>query len=346
MLVGYLVWIVTILPFIIGQTLPAGHSPKLGYAFDGFPVYGPYTDGGVVPTDLDICNGRTHPTLGYLYHTTQAAPYTFGCYAGQVLCSNFMMMNRPECVNTAPSSGSVSLTCSELGLISGVKIQEVPWTIVSGNIPTRARCTVTDCPSTAAYCWDTNNTMDTAYTSMISCTEQSNELVIQANGVPNHFIGKFPMSTSTYHLNRPADNPNSLSEQSYTWRIPKYPTMKSIFPTSSIVTNVDALPFGPTGFAINSVPFFNMYNSGMLDAVNGDEGFEVLDMCLGHAQMQGGYHYHTIPYCLINEINGATNNVVCGNGGLTGTTMPTATAPNLVHHFTVIAVLLFITVSI
>eukprot|EP00800_Vazella_pourtalesii_P010690 TRINITY_DN2609_c0_g1_i2.p1 TRINITY_DN2609_c0_g1~~TRINITY_DN2609_c0_g1_i2.p1 ORF type:complete len:362 (+),score=37.54 TRINITY_DN2609_c0_g1_i2:130-1215(+) len=322
---------IAFLPLMFGQFLPVGHSPKVGYAFDGFPVYGPNTDGGVLPSDLDICNGRNHPTLGYIYHTTSSAPYTFGCYAGQILCATFRMNAPAGCLSTPPSSGSVSLTCSDLGLISGVSIKEVPWMVAPSNIPSRVRCTVDSCLSTAPYCWLTNSTVDTAYTSSISCVEDGNRLTVTANGVPNHFIGKFPMTTSTYHLNRPQDNPNSLSEQSYTWYIPKYPTMKSTFPTQSIVTDINALPLGPTGFAINSVPFFNMYNAGMLDAVDGTDGFEVLDMCLGHPQNLGAYHYHATPYCLINEIQGVTNQVICENDNLIGTiTTPgsATTSPN------------------
>ncbi|KAI6650696.1 hypothetical protein LOD99_7747 [Oopsacas minuta] len=335
-----------ILHLVTVQSIPAGHSPKVGYAFDGYPVYGPYTDGGGLPTDLDICNGRNHPSLGYLYHTTVSAPYTFGCYAGEVLCANFNMNAPAGCLSSPPSSGATSLTCTDLGLISGVSIKEVPWTVIETNVPSRVRCTVESCASTAPYCWHTNNTANTAYTSSINCVENGNRLKITANGVPNHFIGKFPMSESTYHLNRPSDNPNSLSEQSFTWYIPKYPIMKSVFPTQSIVTDVNALPFGPTGFAINSVPFFNMYNMGMLDAVDGSEGFEVLDMCLGHPQMFGAYHYHTTPHCLINELNGVTNAVSCGNSNNAATSSPNpvvTNSPNSTTNSPTITLVLLVT---
>ena len=190
-----IVSLIAILPLVLGQTLPIGHSPKVGYAFDGFPVYGPNTDGAVSPTDLDICNGRNHPTLGYIYHTTASAPYTFGCYAGQILCDTFRMNAPDGCLTAPPTSGSVSITCSDLDLISGVSIKEVPWTVIQSNIPSRVRCTVSSCLSTAPYCWHTNNTISTPYTSSISCVENGNRLIITSNGVPNHFIGKFPMTT-------------------------------------------------------------------------------------------------------------------------------------------------------
>ncbi|TMW65914.1 hypothetical protein Poli38472_003679 [Pythium oligandrum] len=61
-------------------------SPLLGYAFDGFPIYGPYTESGVLPTDLDACNGRIGDDGTYRYHVTPAkAPYVIGCFRGEPL---------------------------------------------------------------------------------------------------------------------------------------------------------------------------------------------------------------------------------------------------------------------
>ncbi len=89
-------------------------SPVLAYAFDGFPVYGPYecTDAGCTdvvemksswdqvgdPTTnawtayqysakagaeyLDRCNGHVGPEGDYHYHSTSGFPYTIGCYMG------------------------------------------------------------------------------------------------------------------------------------------------------------------------------------------------------------------------------------------------------------------------
>lgn len=90
-------------------------SPILGYALDGFPIYGPY---GCVddecseiiefqsswiktgdpttyawdnydyvanndPTYLDQCNGRYDQKLGYHYRATENFPYLLGCYTGE-----------------------------------------------------------------------------------------------------------------------------------------------------------------------------------------------------------------------------------------------------------------------
>ena len=91
-------------------------SPIIGYAFDGFPIYGPYgcldTDCNQVvefksswerignpqtnawdahryvrnksATHLDQCNGRIGPDGTYRYHATFTFPYILGCYRGVV----------------------------------------------------------------------------------------------------------------------------------------------------------------------------------------------------------------------------------------------------------------------
>jgi len=68
-----------------------GHSALLGYARDGFGIYGVRGENGETLTnaDLDACHGHTHAitwdgatvTL-YHYHATYEFPYTVGCYAG------------------------------------------------------------------------------------------------------------------------------------------------------------------------------------------------------------------------------------------------------------------------
>ena len=69
------------------------HSPLVGYALDGFSMYGPRdADGTFIGNDeLDECHGHAGPvpdggTAGnaYHYHATEAFPYTLGCYRGQL----------------------------------------------------------------------------------------------------------------------------------------------------------------------------------------------------------------------------------------------------------------------
>ena len=68
-----------------------GHSALLGYARDGFGIYGNRGENGTALTDadLDVCHGHTHAILWdgvmvtmYHYHATKEYPYTLGCYRG------------------------------------------------------------------------------------------------------------------------------------------------------------------------------------------------------------------------------------------------------------------------
>jgi hypothetical protein len=67
---------------------PGKHSPLIGYAFDGYAIYGPNGEDGKPPTDLDECNGHSDPVRGYHYHVTNHFPYILGGYRGEVERSN------------------------------------------------------------------------------------------------------------------------------------------------------------------------------------------------------------------------------------------------------------------
>jgi hypothetical protein len=67
------------------------HSVLMGYALDGFGIYGSRGEGGVPLTtgDLDDCHGHTHLVEWdgqlrelYHYHATRTYPYTLGCFRG------------------------------------------------------------------------------------------------------------------------------------------------------------------------------------------------------------------------------------------------------------------------
>jgi hypothetical protein len=67
------------------------HSALLGYAFDGFGIYGYRGEDGTEVTndDLDECHGHTHTITWdeeevsmYHYHATREFPYTVGCFRG------------------------------------------------------------------------------------------------------------------------------------------------------------------------------------------------------------------------------------------------------------------------
>lgn len=69
----------------------AGHSALMGYAFDGFGIYGYHGEDGreLTNADLDACHGHTHVIEWdgrhveiYHYHATHEFPYVVGCFTG------------------------------------------------------------------------------------------------------------------------------------------------------------------------------------------------------------------------------------------------------------------------
>jgi len=74
----------------------SGHSKLVGYAADGFGIYGPRGTNGedITDADLDACHGHTHKVKFngktqkiYHYHATSEYPYTIGCYKGTPVAS-------------------------------------------------------------------------------------------------------------------------------------------------------------------------------------------------------------------------------------------------------------------
>ena len=79
------------LPLCIPSGKKGRHSKLIGWAFDGFPIYGPLGEDGeyMRNDDLDACHGHTHKVKIdgktkrlFHYHATQEFPYTVGCFRG------------------------------------------------------------------------------------------------------------------------------------------------------------------------------------------------------------------------------------------------------------------------
>jgi hypothetical protein len=103
-------------------------------------------------------------------------------------------------------------------------------------------------------------------------------LIIRSQGYPNHPTAVFPNS----------GNPNSIRVQDFTFRLPLEPRL---------AREITRVPMGPIGVALNGVVFFNPFEMGGMNAVEGYS--EVwLDSCCGHPQQEGVYHYHKYPSCV------------------------------------------------
>lgn len=112
--------------------------------------------------------------------------------------------------------------------------------------------------------------------------------VLTGNGLPvDTTTGTFPIS-----LNDPAfqidRNPNSIQTQNVALTLPLNPEQ-----TQQPV----CVPMGMIGVALNGVAIFNAFDAGGRDAV----AHEVQDLCSGHPERTGEYHYHGPSPCLPSE---------------------------------------------
>ncbi|HBH52446.1 MAG TPA: hypothetical protein DDY91_11195 [Planctomycetaceae bacterium] len=103
-------------------------------------------------------------------------------------------------------------------------------------------------------------------------------LIVRSQGYPNHPTAVFPNT----------GNPNTIRVQDFEFRFPLVPKRAA---------EITRLPMGPIGMAINGVVFFNPFEQGGMNAVEGYS--EVwLDSCCGHPEQRGVYHYHKYPSCV------------------------------------------------
>ncbi len=129
----------------------------------------------------------------------------------------------------------------------------------------------------------------------VEIIERGGQRIVRSNGLPDHAPGQFPN----------AGNPNSLSAQSYEFKMPLKPR-PAARPT----------PSGRAffGVAINGVPF----EPGTAEFWNRDPSsgwnYEAksgrinlgLDEHDAHVQPNGAYHYHGLPTGLIDKLGGDT----------------------------------------
>ena len=115
----------------------------------------------------------------------------------------------------------------------------------------------------------------------VNITISGDKYVFESHGVPDHDHGPFPSD----------NNPNTVAAQEHMYEVPK---------TTSVAEPPGCLPMGSIGMAINGVVLFNPYTAEGFNAVEG-EYKETFDDCDGHPQMQGVYHYHKIPSCLLHR---------------------------------------------
>ncbi len=112
--------------------------------------------------------------------------------------------------------------------------------------------------------------------------------VVSGNALPVKTpTGRFPIAPDDPAY-RYDTNPNAIGAQAVSLTLPAHPETA---PTPSCV------PMGMVGVALNGVAIFNALDDGGRDAV----AHEVQDLCDGHPQGRGEYHYHGPSPCLPGE---------------------------------------------
>ncbi|MDA8026403.1 MAG: YHYH protein [Actinomycetota bacterium] len=105
-------------------------------------------------------------------------------------------------------------------------------------------------------------------------------------------VGNFPISPSdpAYQYDT---NPNHISPNAISVSLPASPIVAS---------SPSCLPQGAIGVLTNGVMLFNALDAGSLDAV----AHETQDVCGGHPDHFGTYHYHNISSCILNNAKGSS----------------------------------------
>lgn len=127
-----------------------------------------------------------------------------------------------------------------------------------------------------------------------SITFDGTWVTIKCNALPDHKSAYYPVgnplheafSGTTFSGVTFAQNPNNISTQNITLKIPVNPVAAASHATT---------PMGVMGVALNGVPFFNQYAAGG-SPLSGE--IASFDQWWGHPQMTGMYHYHVEPLYL------------------------------------------------
>lgn len=143
---------------------------------------------------------------------------------------------------------------------------------------------------------------------------ESNQRIIKSNGIPDHNTGKFP--------NR--NNPNRISAQKYTFRIPLTPSKANVItpvhgaqpkgwrPPAAYMFGVaiNGIPFDPGAGEFWTNPYTGFSNrSWQKEAMHAELG---IDHHHAHVQPSGAYHYHGIPHGLVLKEKGDQHSSLIG----------------------------------
>ena len=116
---------------------------------------------------------------------------------------------------------------------------------------------------------------------------------IRADGLPNHATGAFPN----------AGNPNRISAQSNSFRMPLHPA-KAARPTYYPPNTLFGVAVNGVVFDPNTAEFWNGDRRWMIEALSGARPLGI-DQNNAHVQPNGAYHYHGVPTGLVATLGAA-----------------------------------------
>lgn len=155
-----------------------------------------------------------------------------------------------------------------------------------------------------------------AWTSQYRESTSGSTLKIGGNGLPNHYTGTYPTSSSTeagaavYH-----PDPSAIAISRIYTELPTSPTVAS---TPTCVQGV-------AGILFTGAMLFDALDADGRDAVAN----EIQDQCEGHPESNGAYHYHHVTNCFTDSTSGHSVQVgwaldgfgIYGPKGTTGATV-------------------------
>ena len=114
------------------------------------------------------------------------------------------------------------------------------------------------------------------------------ERVFATADIPEHPTGTFPVAANdpAYQFDR---NPNRIATQDFAFAIPADPV---------VAASPGCVP-GSVGILLSGVVLFNSLDAPGRDAV----AHETQDLCQGHPQASGVYHYHSGSSCVIDAFD-------------------------------------------
>lgn len=253
------------LPLPSQQQEPRLASPIVGYAFDGFPIYGFYDENGELPRHLDECNGRLRFDGKYCYHLIPPSRTSSKERSTLPLCLKGIDASQVDSllrvfkfpVDIRAVEG---LSLANLSRFDGLVIDENPTTLLTDKL------------------WLNPADVSVVYT--------SKSVVVRSTGVPDGSFGPFPN----------AYNKHSVKSQNYVFAFPRQPVAQ---------TTTTALPMDtPIGIMLNGVPFFSAksdsYGADVMSSAS--PALLLMDKCNGLVDSGGDYRYYASPDCLLSDL--------------------------------------------